>query len=166
MSVLSELEKRLAENEERIDALIQHLEEHAELEDSLRSAGGGLKEANAEVRRLAESAKVANESLAAILTSFRDAVEILRKSDPARATEAVTGVTERLTSAEHKIIETIDEAASAISSEQEQAGQQFMAEALAIRKSIPTIVAYITLALVLVIFGFEILSYFPTLLSG
>ena len=166
MSVLSELEKRLAANEERIDALIQHLEKHAKLEDSLRSVGGGLKEANAEVRRLAESAKVANESLTAILTSFRDTVEILRKSDPARATEAVAGVTERLTSAEHRIIKTIDEAASAISSEQKHARQQFMAEALAIKKSMPTIVAYITLALVLVIFGFEVLSRLPTLLSG
>ena len=195
MSVWPELDKRLADNERRIAALIQHLEDHAELEESLRAAGSGLKETNAEVRRLAESAKVANESLTAVLDSFQDAVSILQKSDPARATEAVARVEERLKSAEHGIRETIGEAASAnssgqeraehqvraesqairetigkvastVSSGQERAEHQLKAEAQAIRKSIPTTVAYITLVLVLVLLGFEILRYFPTLLSG
>ena len=166
MSVLPELEKRLAENEKRIAALIQHLEDHADLEESLRAAGSGLKEANIEVRRLAESAKVANESLAAVLASFRDAVEILRQADPARATEAVARIEERLNSAEQGIKETIDEATRAVSSGQKKVEHQLRAEAQAIRKAIPTVVSYITLVLVLVLVGFEILRHFPTLLSG
>ena len=166
MSVLPELEKRLAENEDRIAALIQHLEDHAELEESLRAAGSGLKAANTEVRRLADSAKVANESLAAVVTSFQDAVALLQKSDPARATEAVTRVEERLKNAELGIRETISGAASAISSGQEKAEHQVRTEAQAIRKSIPTAVAYITLTLVVVLSVLEILRHFPTLLSG
>ena len=194
MRLLPELEKRLAENEKRIAALIQHLEEHAELEESLRAAGSGLQEANIEVRRLAESTKVANESLTTVLVSFRDAVAILLKSDPARATEAIASVEVRLESAEHGIKETIDEFASTISSGQEKtehqvkteaqaireaiskvastvsSGQensehQLKAEAQAIRKSIPTAVAYMTLLLVLVLSGVEILRHFPTLLA-
>jgi len=165
MSVLPELEKRLAENEKRIAALIQHLEDHAELEESLRAAGSGLKDANTEVRRLAESAKVANESLAAVLASFQDAVALLQKSDPARATEAVTRVEERLKNAEREIMNTIGEAANSVSSGQEKAEHQLKAEAQAIRKSIPTAVTYMILVLVLVLVGFEILRHFPTLLS-
>ena len=138
MSVLPELEKRLAENEERIAALIQHLEDQAELEESLRAAGSGLNKANSEVKRVAESTKVATESLVAILASFREAVEILRQADPARATEAVGKIEERLNSAEQSI-----------------------------RKAIPTTIAYITLVLVLILVGIEILRYFfPSLLSG
>ena len=194
MSVLPELEKRLAENEKRIAVLMRDLEDHAKLEESLRAAGSGLKEANTEVRSLAESAKVANESLAAVLASFQDAVALLRKSDPARATEAVTRVDERLKNAEREIVdsigevfksvsggqekaahqlsteaqairETIGNAASAVSSGQERAEHQLKAEAQAIRKSIPTAVTYMILVLVLGLVGFEILRHFPTLLS-
>ena len=165
MSVFPELEKRLTENEKRIAALIQHLEDHAELEESLRAAGSGLKEANTEVRRLAESAKVANESLAAVLASFQEAVALLHKSDPARATEAVTRVEERLKNAERGIVDTIGEASSSVSSGQEKAEHQLKAEAQAIRKSIPTSVTYVTLVLVLVLVGFQILRHFPTVLT-
>lgn len=166
MSVLQELEKRLAENEKRIAALIQHLEDHAELEESLRASGSGLKETNTAVRYLVESAKVTNDSLADVLASFRDAVAILKKSDPARATEAVARVEERLESAEHGIRESIGAAANTVSSGQEKIEHQLKTEAQAISKSIPKTVAYITLVLVLVLLGFEILRYFPVLLSG
>ena len=194
MSVLPELEKRLAENEKRIAALIQRLEDHAELEESLRAAVSGLKESTTEVRRLAKSAKVANESLAAVLASFQDAVALLQKSDPARAAKAVTRVEERLKNAERGILDTIGEAANSVSSGQEKAehqlrteaqaisetignatstvskgqeraGHQLKSEAQAIRKSIPTAVTYMILVLVLVLVGIEILRYFPTLLS-
>lgn len=165
MSVLPELEKRLAENEKRIAALIQQLEDHAELEESLRAVGSGLKEANIEVRGLVESAKVANESLAVVLVSFQDAVALLRKSDPARATEAVARIEERLNTAEREIKDTIGEAANSASNGQEKVEHQLKAETQAIRKSIPTAVIYIILVLVLVLVGFEILKFFPTPLS-
>lgn len=164
MSVLPELEKRLAESEERIAALIQHVEEHAELEESLRAAGSGLKEANTEVKRLAESAKVANESLAAVLASFHDAVVLLQKSDPARAIEAVTRVEDRLKGAERGIVGAIGEAANSVSSGQEKAEHQLKTEAQAIRKSIPTSLIYIIFCLVLVLVGFDIFLHLPTLL--
>ena len=165
MSVLPELEKRLAENEKRIATLIQHLEDHAELEESLRTAGSGLKEANTEVKRLAESAKVANESLSSVLASFQDAVVLLHKSDPARAIEAVTRVEERLKNAERGIVDTIGEVANSVSSRQEKAEDQVRSEVRTIRKSIPTGVIYTILALVLVLVGLEIWRHFPTLLS-
>ena len=166
MSLLPELEKRLAENEERIAALIQHLDDHVELEESLRAAGSGLKEANFEVKRLAESAKVASKSLAAVIASFQEAVVLLQRSDPARATEAVMRVEERLNDAERGIREAIGGAAGVISSGQEKAEHQVRTEAQAIRKSIPTAAAYITLTLVVILLALEIFRHFPTLLSG
>ena len=116
---MQELENRLVETEQRVAALVENLENHAELGDSLRLAGSSLREASHEVRQLAESARGTNESLNAILTSFQDAVEILRKSDPTRATEAVKRLEERLTKAESEIREVVGDTATTISSGQE-----------------------------------------------
>lgn len=120
MSMLSELEKRLAENEKRIGDVIQHLEAHTSLEESLRNAGNGLDEANEQVRQLVESTKVTIQSLADVLAAFQEAVEILRRSDPTRATEAVERVEERLKGVEQEITETIGKAAGEISSAQQK----------------------------------------------
>ena len=124
MSVMSELEKRLTENEKRIGALLQHLEVHVELEESLRNAGSGLSQANDEVRQLAESARAATQSLADVLAVFREAVEILRRSDPTRTAEAVAEVEERIKSAEQGIRESIGKASGKISLGQEKVAQQ------------------------------------------
>ena len=107
MSVLPELEKRFAECETRIAELIKHLEDHADLEESLHTAGSGIKDASTELKHLVESTKVATESLTAILASFQDAVKILQQADPARATEAVARIEERLNSAEQGIKKTV-----------------------------------------------------------
>ena len=121
MSVLPELEKRLSDSEGRIAALIQNLEDHAGLEQSLRTASGGLRDASVEVKLLAESIRTAIESLTIVLASFRDAVEILRQADPARATEAIARIEEKLGNAERGIREAVDEAAGTVSSGQEKA---------------------------------------------
>lgn len=162
MSLLSELEKRLAENEERIGALIQHLETHTELEESLRDAGTGLSEANERVRQLAESGKITNQSLTEVLDAFREAVEILQLSDPSRAMKAVARVEKHLNKAEQRTIVTIGEAAEEISSRQEKVEQQLAAKVQLIQKSIPTTLIYITFVLVLALLGLEVLRYFPT----
>ncbi len=129
MSVVSEVEKRLAETEKRIAVLVQHLRRHAELEDSLRTAGSGLQEVRTELERLAESATVANESLAAALAAFREAVELTRRSDPARIMEAVARVEERLAGTENRVERIVGEAAGLISTRQEKAEQQLEARA-------------------------------------
>ena len=139
MSVLAELEKRLAENEKRITRLIQHLEDHAELEESLESAVHGLEQANTRIKRLADSAQIANASLADVLDSFRDAVEILRQSDPAKAAKAIKQIEDRLSGIEDQVKQAIGEAANAVSSGQEKVGQQLKAETQAITDAIKQI---------------------------
>lgn len=163
MTVLQELENRLVETEERISALVENLENHAELENSLRLAGSSLREASREVKQLAESARGTNESLDAVLTSFRDAVEILQKSDPTRATKAVERIEERLTKAESEIRAMIGEASSAISDGQKKLEDQLMTESQEIRKSMPRKVAFATLAFVVLLVVLEIVRFLPGL---
>ena len=130
MSVLQELEKRLVETEEQVTALVRNLEDHADLEESLRTAGSSLLEASTEVRRLAKSALEANKSLGTIITSFQEAIEILRNSDPLRTAKSV-----------------------------ERIEQQLSTESKAIRKAMPKRVGFTTLALVMLLIALEVLRF-------
>ena len=136
MSVLPELEQRLSDIEKRIAALLQHLEDHAILEQSLRDAGSGLNDASQEVKRLAESTKIAYQNLAGALASFTDAAKFLRRSDPVKLTEAVASIREQLNNAEQEIKEAIGESRRVVSSERDKAEQQLKTEAQLIREAI------------------------------
>ena len=84
MSLLADIEERFGETESRINAVVQHLERLAPLEQSLDDAGRGLGEASSNIGNLAVSTRMAIESLNGTLDALRQAVEALRRADPAR----------------------------------------------------------------------------------
>ncbi len=108
MSMLSELEIRLAEIEEKIGALLQQLKEHADLEKSLQNAGNDLTQANEELRKLANLTEITAQQLGEVLNAFQESVKILKRSDPARALKAVELVEEQVKLSEKRIQALID----------------------------------------------------------
>ncbi len=123
MSVMSVLEQQLTDTEKRIGALVRRLEAHGELEESLAQAGNGISQANEEMRQLASSTRAVIESLEGVLAAFREAVEILRRSDPTRTTEAVERVERRLESMEQGITQAIGKAADRTAEAQKKAAE-------------------------------------------
>ena len=99
MSVLASVEKRLEESEQRLSELIQHLERHNSLEESLDDAGRGIGEATSNLGELAASTKAALESLRSMVDSLQETVGILGRSNPAETVEAVARVEKELESA-------------------------------------------------------------------
>ena len=92
MSLLADIEERFGETESRINAVVQHLERLAPLEQSLDDAGRGLGEASSNIGNLAVSTRMAIESLNGTLDALRQAVEALRRADPARTNEMITKI--------------------------------------------------------------------------
>ena len=92
MSLLADIEERFGETESRINAMVQHLEHLAPLEQSLDDAGRGLGEASSNIGNLAVSTKTAIESLNGTLDALRQAVEALRRADPARTNETIARI--------------------------------------------------------------------------
>ncbi len=92
MDVMEGLEERLNETERRAMEVVQRLEQLDSLQQSLASAGRGLEEANANISQLAASTRAAVESLNGALAAFREALEVLNRSDPAQATETLARI--------------------------------------------------------------------------
>ena len=92
MSLLVDIEDRFGETENRINAVVQHLERLGALEQSLDDAGRGLGEASSNIGNLAVSTRVAIESLNGTLDALRQAVEVLRRADPARTNEMIAKI--------------------------------------------------------------------------
>ena len=92
MSLLADIEDRFGETESRINAVVQHLERLGSLERSLDDAGRGLGEASSNIGNLAVSTRTAVESLTGTLDALRQAVEVLRRADPARTNEAIATI--------------------------------------------------------------------------
>ena len=108
MTVLSEVEGRLDETGKRIEELIDELERQKGLEQSLADASRGLGEAADQTSRLVASSQSAVESLGAVLVALREAVEVLKRADPAATVEAVLRVEEGVKSVEAKVAKAID----------------------------------------------------------
>lgn len=96
MSILADLEKQLADNLNRVSALIQQMENHGTLEQSLDGAGQGLKEAGERVASLTDSTLECVEMLSSVLASLQEAVGILKRGDPAHVTQALAEIKTRL----------------------------------------------------------------------
>lgn len=92
MSLLADIEDRFGETESRINAVVQHLERLGSLEQSLDDAGRGLGEASSNIGNLAVSTRTAIESLTGTLDALRQAVEVLRRADPARTNEMIATI--------------------------------------------------------------------------
>jgi len=96
MGVLDELEGKLSEAEGRVADLVSRLEKLGSLEQRLREAGQGLGEASGNVARLAAATGASATSLQSALAAFREAVDVLRRSDPARIVDGIAGVERRI----------------------------------------------------------------------
>ena len=92
MDVMEGLEERLNETERRAMEVVQRLEQLDSLQQSLAGAGRGLEEANANISELAAATRAAVESLNGALAAFREALELLNRSDPAQATETLARI--------------------------------------------------------------------------
>ncbi len=135
VSIPSGMDKRLTEIENDILELI----------DKLKNLSGKAEtrnlNANKELQQLAESTKVAVQALVDVRDGFKDAVEILRISDPTRATEAIASVDERLKGLEKSLLQVINDAAADISIGQKKVEKQVSAEGQSIQKSVSDTVA-------------------------
>ena len=96
MSVLTDLEARLGESQDRIANLIQQLEHQAALEQSLKDAGQGLTNASNGIVSLAESTRTLVESLAKTQVAFQEVVAVLQRSDPVQLEREVTQIGNRV----------------------------------------------------------------------
>ena len=94
MDVMEELMDRLGETERRAKEVIQRLDRLDSVQESLVDAGRGLGEASGNVSDLAAATKGAVESLNSALSAFREAVEVLHRSDPAQARETLSRMEE------------------------------------------------------------------------
>ena len=92
MDVMEELMDRLGETERRAKEVIQRLDRLDSVQHSLVDAGRGLGEASANITDLAAGTRAAVESLNSALAAFREAVEVLHRSDPAEAREILSRV--------------------------------------------------------------------------
>ena len=92
MDEIGGLQERLDETERRANEVVQQLEHFESLQQSLANAGRGLGEANANIVSLAAATRAAIESWHSTLSAFREAVEVLRSSDPAQVRETLTGI--------------------------------------------------------------------------
>ena len=96
MDVMDEIHERLGETERRAAEVVRRLEQLDSLERSLAKAGEGLGDASAGISSLAAAASTAVDSLNATVAAFREAVEDIRRSDPATVKEILVGLEGRL----------------------------------------------------------------------
>ena len=92
MSVLYDIEGKLEEAEARVADVTGKLESLADLQGTLDDSNIGLKSAAEKVDRVAISVENSVATLKDTLDAFRDVVNVLRRSDPARLFEAQTRV--------------------------------------------------------------------------
>ena len=92
MDVMEELMERLGETERRATEVLQRLDQLDIVQKSMVDAGRGLGEASANITDLAAATRAAVESLNSALSAFREAVEVLHRSDPAQAREALSRI--------------------------------------------------------------------------
>lgn len=83
MDVMDDIHDRLNETERRAGEIVSRLEQLDSLQRSFADAGRGLEEANANVTSLVAATRTVVESLNETLLAFRDAVEVIQRSDPA-----------------------------------------------------------------------------------
>ena len=153
MNLMADLNERIAEIENRIIDLVQRLEGLASLEESLDASRRGLGEASTNIGNLVDTTKAAIESLNSMLITFREAVEVLQRSDPARTIEAVSRVEAQLVHSDQETKKAIGGAVGHLSHGQLNAV-----------KGVKPVI-YITFVIVLALLGFEVLRAFPSLLS-
>ena len=96
MDVMEGLEERLNETERRAMEVVQRLEQLDSLQQSLAGAGRGLEEANANISELAAATRAAVETLNGALAAFRESLEVLQRSDPARIEAELGRIREKL----------------------------------------------------------------------
>ena len=92
MDLMDEIHERLRETERRAGEVVGHLEQLDSLQQSLDNAGQGLQNANSNIASLASATTTAVESLNKALVAFREAVEVIRGSDPAAIRETLARV--------------------------------------------------------------------------
>jgi prefoldin subunit 5 len=92
MDITDDIYERLSETERRAGEVVQHLEQLDSLQQSLADAGRGLDEVNANVSNLAAATRTTVESLNETLVAFREAVEVIRRSDPAAVRETLARI--------------------------------------------------------------------------
>ena len=92
MDVMDDIHERLRETERRAGEVVRHLEQLDSLQQSLDNAGQGLENANTNIASLADATTTAVESLNETLVAFRDAVDVIRQSDPAAVREALARI--------------------------------------------------------------------------
>ena len=131
MSELSDLEKNLIENENRLTELCRRLEDHDGLAQSLKKAGASLRTATDAIIDISASTKAATQSLTDVASSLRTVVNQLQRSNPTRTEEVVLKIEER-----------------------------FLEERLTIQRSITKNTAIATVTLSAIILGFEIWRLF------
>ena len=112
---MEDLQERLSETERRAIEVVQRLEELDALQQSLANAGRGLGEASDNVSALAAATRTAIESLNSTLSAFREAVEVIQRSDPALVREKLESNEEELGRITEKLA-ILDELSSDIQS--------------------------------------------------
>jgi chromosome segregation ATPase len=105
MSVLDDVTDKLQEAEARVGEVATRLEGLADLQGTLDDSNVGLRSASEEVSKVAIGVEGTVTTLKEALTSFRDVVDVLRKSDPAKLFEGQTRLEEALKGAQQQITE-------------------------------------------------------------
>lgn len=86
MGLLKEINDQIAETENRVNILIQRLEEQTALEESLDAAQHGITQASGHIGELASTLKRS-------VVEFRRVIEAFRNVDPERIIEAISVLT-------------------------------------------------------------------------
>ena len=118
MDVMDAIHERLNETERRAGEVVQRLEQLDSLQQSLAESGRGLDEANSNVSNLAAATRTAVESLNETLVAFRDAVEVIRRSDPAAVRETLARIEAEIGRINARVA-VVDELASELRSTRE-----------------------------------------------
>ena len=103
--------ERLRETERRAGEVVRNLEQLDSLQQSLDNAGQGLETANANIVSLAAATTTAVQSLNETLVAFRDAVDVIRQSDPAVVRETLARIEAEIGKINAKL-RTLDELAT------------------------------------------------------
>lgn len=92
MDVMDDIHERLNETERRAGEVVSRLEQIDSLQRLIADAGRGLDDANANVVNLAAATRTAVESLNETLLAFREAIAVIRRSDPAAVRESIARI--------------------------------------------------------------------------
>lgn len=92
MDVMDDIHERLNETERRAGEVVSRLEQVDSLQRLIADAGRGLDDANANVVNLAAATRIAVESLNETLVAFREAIAVIRRSDPAPVRESLARI--------------------------------------------------------------------------